>query len=84
MDAPTIEELYDLVMHANSKTELVVSTRALLVAVLEAADMGYDERVEGAPNCRNCGWNSRPYPEPCEEHSQQRALLARIKALPNA
>ncbi len=58
------------------------AARALALAVLAAADVGFDEEVGGAADgCTKCTWDSGPYSKPCEEHSQLGALRAEIEAL---
>ncbi len=57
--------------------------RALALAVLDEADVGFDDPLEGGGDmkCEDCAWDSGPYSLPCEKHSKLGALRRRIEEL---
>lgn len=59
------------------------AVRDLGLAVLEEADVGFDEPLEGGgeANCGDCTWDSDPYALPCEKHSRRYNLRRRIEEL---
>lgn len=57
--------------------------RSLAQAVLDEADVGFDDPLEGGGDmkCEDCTWNSGPYSVPCEKHSKLGDLRRRIEEL---